>query len=122
MKQPIRLNENRLRQIIRETINEVAMNDFDDDGSWLDMPNQNHEQYRVRFDIKERDEYGSGWQNLDSGVEEFNSQEEAFQFVEHLQTQFRGCFVNYLEVEKKKDTSIGDKWERIWQAPRDFIR
>lgn len=122
MKQPIRLNENRLRQIIREAINEVAMNDFDDEGSWLDMPNQNQEQYRVRFDIKERDEYGRGWQNLYDGLEEFNSQEEAFKFVEHLQTQFRGAFVNYLEVEKKKDTIIGDKWERIWQAPRDFIR
>ena len=127
---PEAFGESKLRSIVKETvkrvINEIAMDDFDDEGEsgWLDMPNQTGEEYRVAWDFTKemkRPYGGYGWESVDSGMEEINGKEEVLSFVSDLLSKNKGCFVDHLDIEKRKDTLIGNRWDRVWQCPRERI-
>ena len=114
MKKKIYLSEAKIQKAIKEALNDFRFDSENGEFNDYDTP---QEQYRVVYDLTTKLDR-THWQTVEDGIKEFQTEQEAYDFVERLRDT-RNKFYGYgvwaakLKIERQIDTHTGESWDTV---------
>lgn len=114
MKRKLRISENKIRKAIKEALEDFGFDSENGEFNEYDTP---QEQYRVVYDLATKLDR-THWQTVEDGIKKFQTEQEAYDFIEELRQSVSnfygyGVWAAKLKIERQMDTLTGESWDTV---------